>query len=123
VQDNPTAHAVITAALAQPLPGDQQDVHQRAVLIEAALIQHGHLPEPQGAAQAPSQDEVEEIARWLAERGAHPRHVVVEDGWKRLIESPVDVDLAGACAQRRVGNHGLDEVLRAVDVLKRWHRQ
>lgn len=51
---------------------------------------------------APTEADYEAMARWLADRSSFPRYLV-QDGWRRLLESDRDVDLAHSKASARYG--------------------
>lgn len=95
------ARDVILVALLTPLPtdstdpGDRNAAESRAALIEAALIQHGHLTAPGGG--GPTLAEVEDVARWLADQSMFARYTM-DGGWKRLLASNADVNVAAAKA-------------------------
>ena len=92
----PSAHDVVRAVLATRLPHPSASPDDRATLIVAALIEHGHLPRPDHT-HTPTADDVEEFAQWLAERSQFPRYTT-PDGWRRIIASPTDVNVATAKA-------------------------
>lgn len=110
---HPSAHDVILAALAIDAP---PSLEMQASLIEAALVEHGHLPHPD---QPATQDDVDRVARWLAERSMHPRYTM-EDGWKRLLESAPDVHVAHAAATRIAAAGTSTEVDEARRFLLAW---
>lgn len=113
----PPAHDVILAALAiNNVPS--VDTHAR--LIEAALIEHGHLPPHE---QEMTRADVEKVAQWLAERSMHPRYVMVADGWHRLMESASDVHLAHSAATKTAPQGTGTELDEARRVLLGWQNQ
>lgn len=103
---------VILAALVVPMPcpvcgktercrcvrpeghSDRQD---RAALIEQALSEYGLL-----APVHEQGESVEEMAQWLAEVSAFPRYTQVKDGWRTILQSEADIDLAVGQARSRV---------------------
>jgi hypothetical protein len=89
----------------------------RAELVEDALIAYGYLPEPVEV----SKFNAEETARWLAERTGFPRYALVADGWRRLLESEADVELAAAKAIGRVSGGEVEVVKGAKSALLAWH--
>lgn len=126
----PTPRAVIAACLAQAIPctacGASQacdcperrpETEVRAELVEDALITYGYLPEPVEV----SKFNAEETARWLAERTGFPRYALVADGWRRLLESEADVELAAAKAIGRVSGGEVEVVKGAKSALLAWH--
>lgn len=111
-----TPHEVIMAALAADLP--EGTLHDRALLIEAALVEHGHLPEPHREATLA---DVEEVCRWLADQSRHPRYVLVHEGWRKILASDADLTLAGMRALGNAANEAdRDSVHHAVAVVRRW---
>ena len=131
---HPSVHDIVVGCLAQALPCpvcgrtdpcrcvrpvDYSPTEARATLIEKALIHFGHLPDP-GVGEAAF--DPEETARWLADRSGHPRYVQVEDGWRRLIESENDVELASIHATRRVSGSEVETVKAAKSALLGWHQ-
>jgi hypothetical protein len=130
----PSPRDVVLAALAVALPCpacgrtdgcrclvERPQTEDRADLVVAALIEHGHLPSP---TRPVTEDDVAEVARWLAEESRHPRYTQVEDGWHRLLESEPDVDLACARALTNAANDGdRESVLHARTMLLRWQRE
>jgi hypothetical protein len=88
---------VIKAALAEPIlraPGvDYVDVQAR--LIQEALVQYGHLPDP-GVAAEPDYDA---YARLLAEASAFPRFAGAN--WRCVMESEAHIEVATTHALRR----------------------
>lgn len=131
----PTARDVILAALSTVLPcpkcgrtekcrclvkDARPQIDRRADLVVAALIEHGHLPSPDAPV---GEREVEDVAKWLAAESRHPRYTAVEDGWRRLMTSDADVEVAAANAQRYATTDGdMGSVKSAKGVLLRWHR-
>lgn len=116
-----TARQVIVAALAVPVPdeGPEGRVERQAALIEAALIQHGHLPDPHAATTGLTEDEVVEVAKWLARASRHPRYA--EDGYTMLMSSERDVAMAGHQAeQRAMDSEAVQQIARARQVLLAW---
>lgn len=118
-----TAYDVVLAALAQPLPPvepERPQTEARARLVVAALIAHGHLPDPNTDTE-PSLADVEAQARWLAAASRHPRYLV-EDGWRKVMASDADVNVAAAAAAKyalhlRDRQEAID---RAVAILTHW---
>lgn len=100
------------------LPPEGYDrTRAHAELVVAALVEHGHLPRP---AQAPSRDEVEELARWLAGASRFPRYTV-EGGWQRIMAADADVNVAAAYAARNCATDAeREDVSVAKGVLLRW---
>lgn len=122
-----SARDIIVVALTVPLPAredEQVRVAERAALIEAALIEHGHLPKPY---TAPTDEEVEDTARWLATESQFPRYTVeagpdTPPGWRRLMASTTDVNVAAAKALTlAVTDAYRDDVIRAKHTLLAWH--
>lgn len=116
----PTVHDVIVAALATALPcpscGSQRpcrclrpdgysETTERAKLVEAALVQHGHIH-----VEEPEPDD-EQLARWLAARSRFPRYAV-DDGWRKVLQSEADVEVAAAYAAKNASQSGLEDVAR-----------
>ena len=94
----PAAVDVIKAALTVAVPTDRQDIDHRARLVEAALIVHGHLPDPT-APKPGVYKTYAQAAVWLAEQSQFARYT--GPGWERLLESPADVEVAAAKALAR----------------------
>ena len=132
--DRPGARDVILAALAQALPcpvcgrtdpcrclrpADYSPTAERATLIEQALILYGHLPQPEGEAVA---FDAIETAQWLADRSGFPRYTQVHEGWRRIIESEADVELATIKALQRVPTDEVEMVKAAKAALLAWHQ-
>lgn len=133
VHDHPSALDIIRASLATPLPcpvcgrtdscrcirpEGHSIVDQQAALIEQALIQYRHLPDPEDAGEF----DPEEVAQWLAERSGFVRYTQVENGWKRLLEAEVDVELATLKALQRVPSSEVEMVKAAKAGLLAWHQ-
>jgi len=100
-------------------PDDYSPTETRAVLIEQALMHYGHLDRPE---QSDAFDP-EEAARWLADRSGFPRYVGVEDGWHRLLEAEIDVELAAVKAMQRVASEDVALVRAAKAALLAWHQR
>jgi hypothetical protein len=130
---HPDVHGVLVACLAQTLPcpvcgrteacrcarpPEYSATSERATLIEQALIHYGYLPDPK---PLPVFDEVE-TAQWLAERSGFARYTQVKDGWRRLIESEIDVEIATTNALRRVPTDEVEIVKAAKAALLAWHQ-
>lgn len=111
----PVCAAVTTCRCATPEGYSRTDA--QAELIERALITYGHLPEP----HVEDPFDPEEVAHWLAERSGFARYIV-EDGWKRLMESDRDVELAAFKAQQRVPSGEVDMVKAGKAALLAWHQ-
>jgi hypothetical protein len=54
-------------------------------LIVQALIEHGHLPDPDAQPEAEA-EAMEQTAVWLAAQTRHPRYAGTVDGWKALLD-------------------------------------
>lgn len=130
----PTPTEVVTAALATrpPCPAcgktvpcrcyvpDPGRVEAQAALVVAALIEHGHLPDPTHPAET-TLGEVEDVARWLANRSRFARYTT-PGGWNRIMASEVDVNVAATKAHREAPSDGERQaVLEAKAVLLHWH--
>lgn len=126
-----TPHAVIVAALSVPLPcpvcsraeacrcirpEGYSATEERATLIVAALTEHGHLPEP---SNQPTAADYREAALYLAARSRFIRYD--DDGWTKLLESPVDVAVAHAKAQDNVTAGEQESIGQAKDLLLAGH--
>lgn len=72
----------------------------RADLALVALVDSARL----AAMGEPDDSEVEEVAEWLAEQSDHPRYCQVKDGWRKLLTSTADVEVAYAAAVKRLGS-------------------
>ena len=90
---SPSALDVVRAVLATHLP-PAASPDDRAHLIVAALIEHGHLPRPE---HTTTPEDIEEFAQWLAEQSQFPRYTT-PDGWRRIVASTADVNVATAKA-------------------------
>ena len=98
---DPTARDVILACLAQTIPAtDRPDVEDRADLIVAALVQHGHLPQPHVTGL--SDADADQIAEWLGNASQFARYTSDDldgnPGWHRILDSDADVNVAAAKA-------------------------
>lgn len=124
----PSPREVIVAALAVALPcpscgkaevcrcikpAGYSHVEERAKLVEAALLERGLLAGPTGEL---TRDDVEQMARWLADQSEHPRYW--GEGWRRLLESEVDVDVAYTAASTRASQSALEELGRVRGFLR-----
>lgn len=126
---------VIREALLQPIPCPNcssmktcrcmpqraKRLEIRAGVIHGALVAAGLLATPQ---QAPAEAEMEDVARFLARESRFVRYYDPDDpsdeGWRQLLASPADVDLAAAKAKARTegGDKETTEALgRAVRLL------
>lgn len=115
----PSATDVVRECLAQILPpGVDSPVEARADLIVAALTDHGHL---KAEAAAPSDTDVAEAALYLAGRSRHPRYTQGNDGWLRLKQSTVDVEMAATQAVKHVPPSEVETIGRAKALLLAWH--
>lgn len=129
----PTARDVIVAALAVPLPcpvcGRAETcrcvkpegyslTEERATLIEAALVQEGHLRAP--AAEV-SQADLDEAAMYLAARSRHPRYTQTEDGWRKLFQAEPDVEMAYHHATKNAPQSEQEPLSRAKNLLVTFH--
>lgn len=95
-------------------PAGYSATEERATLIEAALIEHGHLAPPERPA---TEQDIDDAARWLADKSRHPRYVDVEEGWRKLLESSADVELACACAARSASQSDVETIARVRGLL------
>ena len=108
----PSPRDVIVAALATPLDGS---IEERAQLIEAALIEHACLPNPDAPA---SPVDVDRAARWLAERSLFPRYTPDMGGeWRKVLESARDVETAYAYAARNASQSDADALMGVKSLL------
>lgn len=129
----PALHDVLAACLAQRLPCpvcsrtepcrcvrplDYSETHERADLIEQALILYGYLPKPDDGSGG---FDAEETAQWLANRSGFARYTQVEEGWRRLVEAEADVELAAIKAMKRVPSDEVEMVKAARAALLAWH--
>lgn len=129
--NRPDLHGVLVACLAQVLPcpacgktepcrclrpADYSATVERALLIESALVHYGFLPNPEEA-----EFNAEEVAQWLAERSGFPRYTM-QDGWRKLLESEPDVEVATINAIRRVPTSEVEQVRAAKAALLSWHQ-
>lgn len=131
--DRPSPHDIVVGALAQALPcpvcgrtepcrcarpEGYSPTEARARLIVEALALFGHLPplEEEGAFDP------EEVAQWLAERSGFPRYTQAEDGWRKILESERDVELAAIKAMQRVPSDEVEIVKGAKASLLAWHQ-
>lgn len=129
----PTAHDVIAAALVVALPCPvcgraetcrcaRPEAHsltsERATLIEAALVEHGHLAP---ASRAATQEDFDEAAMYLAARSRHPRYTQTSDGWGKLLQSEADVEMAYAQASGKVPQSEQEPLGRAKTLLLGFH--
>lgn len=129
----PTARDVIVAALAVPLPcplcgraevcrcakpKGYSPTEERAALIEAALIEEGHLTV---AAREPTQTDLDEAAMYLAARSRHPRYTQVEDGWRKLLDAEADVTMAYHQATKHAPQSEQEPLSRAKSLLMTFH--
>lgn len=111
MSDQHSPREVVVAALAVPLPCPAcgraeacrcirpegwSATEARADLVVAALIEHGHLPDPDPRAVTP--EDLERAAQWLAKASRHPRYE--ETGWRKILQSEADVEMASAQAER-----------------------
>lgn len=110
---HPDVLPVIVAALAVALPCPFCGLHTgcshsdspdgwspttaRAKLVQAALLERGLV---RHTVPKVTSGEVEETARWLADRSQHPRYTQTDEGWRKLLQSVPDVDLAYTHAAR-----------------------
>jgi hypothetical protein len=62
-------------------------------LTGAGLLQADPEPPPE-----PTAADIEQTAQWLVEQSRNPRYTQVADGWKRLLESTVNIEHAHASA-------------------------
>ena len=117
-----TPRDVVLASLAVTIPAsdpERPDVEQRADLIVAALIQHGFL---HVSSTEPTRDEVHDVARWLADASRHPRYVAV-DGWRKLLESDADVEVAAHAALRNASQREAEDIGHAKRTLLTYGRR
>lgn len=70
------------------------------------------------AAAEPGLDAVIARAQWLAEQSGHPRYTQIADGWKTLLVSSGDVEIAYNAALRRIGDLPGLSATRAADELR-----
>lgn len=128
---------VISTALAVPLPCPEcgraevcrcirppgYSAHtERARLIEAALVQYGHLSAAFPDTE-PSEDDVKAAAVLLCRKSRHARYDYAE-GYLLLHQSPRDVEVAFAAAEKRgLTGSEAEELGRARDLLLDWHRR
>jgi hypothetical protein len=103
---------VVHAALVEPVPCPtcgsekacrclpQPDARAKAMaariverLTTAGLLQ----PDPEPAPE-PTAADIEQTAQWLVEQSRNPRYTQVPEGWKRLLESSVNVEHAHSSA-------------------------
>lgn len=79
--------------------------NQSQMLLDAltaeGLIADAH-PEP-------TESDFEELAQWLAAQSQHPRYVMIEDGWSKLLESEHDVTVAYAAALKTIGTPSVEQ--------------
>ncbi len=133
MSDPTTPYDVVVAALAVPFPcpvcgraetcgcakpTGWSPTTMRARLVVAALIEHGHLPDPDQT--APVTADYERAAQWLADQSGHPRYE--GDGWARIMQSSRDVEMAHASADRRLGGVGREGLARTRAMLLDYHR-
>lgn len=119
-----TPLAVIREALLQPSPcptcGSERRcrcmpdlaarIDARANLVHVALVEHGLLATPEQAA-GPTQEEIEEVAKFLARESRFIRYS--DDDWQMLMTSAADVETAYAKA-KKANEGGEKDVLEAL---------
>lgn len=69
-------------------------------------------------ANEPSPDRLDERARWLAEKSEHPRYTQITDGWRTLLVSTGDVEIAYRAALRGTENLSGMQASRFADELR-----
>jgi hypothetical protein len=67
--------------------------------FRGVLATGGRYIEPSPEPRELTDEDLEKCARWLAEQSRHPRYVGVEDGWRHLLGSEVNVDHAFSVAR------------------------
>lgn len=75
-------------------------LRNQAQMLHDALIDEGLLHVEQAE---PTAEDFDVLARWLADQSQHPRYVMIEEGWRKLLESEQDVTVAYAAALKTVG--------------------
>jgi hypothetical protein len=117
-------HDVVLAALLVSSPpvgvDPRPDVEWRAALVVRALDEAGLLVKPPTG--PPSADDLDALARWLAEESGHPRYTVPEQppyppGWTRLRQSETDVLVAYTAAAKGKQGEPLALLQQARDTL------
>lgn len=78
------------------------DGHEEEVRRDLALLAVADRARMSQAGE-PDEPEYEEVARWLAEQSDHPRYVADKPGWRALLTSEVDVEVAYQAAMKRLG--------------------
>ena len=95
------------------------DLKVRTEIIAAALRQYGFL----AAAEEVPEFNPEEAARFLAERSGFPRYTQVTDGWRKLLQSERDVEVASSYALRMASSAEVEAIRSTTAALKRWHQR
>lgn len=101
-------------------PQGYSRVEAQGRLVEAALLAVGLLVEER---IEPRPFDPEEVAEFLADRSGFARYTQVEEGWRRLMESEQDVEVAASYAMRRVSSGEVDMVKAAKAALLEWHQR
>jgi hypothetical protein len=110
---------VIHEVLLQPVPCEKCEkvscrclfakagrLKNQSQMILAALTSEGLLHVEQAE---PTAEDFEVLARWLADQSQHPRYVMIEDGWSKLLESEHDVTVAYAAALKTIGTPSVEQ--------------
>lgn len=132
---SPTPRDVIEAALAVNLPcplcgattpcrclrpEGYSPLNARAALIEAALTQQGMLAD--GKAE-PTQADIDEAAMMLAAKSRHPRYISSTDGWRKILQSVSDVEVAYRQAAANVPATQQQPLNDLRTLLVAWHNR
>jgi hypothetical protein len=115
---------LVVDVLGGELGGEYDVALARAdVALVAAVDQARALTRDQHVKQ---EESAEQTAQWLAEQSDHPRYTQVTEGWRSLLSSPTDVDVAFTAATKRLGDgpgfrvaQQADELRAARDLLHR----
>jgi hypothetical protein len=99
-------------------PEGHSDRQDRAALIEQSLSEYGLL----APVQEREGETVEELAQWLAEVSQFPRYTVA-DGWKRILQSEADIDIATVNARTKVTGAEAQRLTTVRVILLRHVRQ
>jgi hypothetical protein len=104
----------LAAEVAAGRIGDYDPAVVRADVALVALVDAARAK----AGREPTADEIKKAARWLAEQSGHPRYTQVADGWRALLASTSDVEVAYHAALRRIGDLPGFRASQAVDSLR-----
>lgn len=98
--------AVVTEVTGCPealvIPVAREEGHEETLRGDLALVAVADRARMQAYSE-PGPAEVEEVAQWLAEQSDHPRYCQVPEGWRTILASTADVEVAYAAAVRRLG--------------------